>query len=193
MVLATGAKIYGQGMRTLRLSPTTGAEVLLEDALCVPGLTTNLFSVRAATMRGGLVEIVGDCCEVSAAPSHVVMRARPNDQNLYALELTVAATAAVAYGQTSCEAARLWHRRYSDLSAVNLRLVSTLVRGIAALRSAEVAPTEGAICQPLLWSACTPRRFIPRWSPQTPSSWFIRTLLELSPRPLAKCATLSHS
>ena len=148
VVLATGAKIYAQGMGTLRLRPTTGEEVLLEDALYVPGLATNLFSVRAATKRGGLVEFVGDCCEVSAAPSHVVMRARPNDQNQYALELTVAATAAVAYGQTSSEAARLWHRRYSHLSAANSRLVSTLVRGMTALRSADVAPTEGAICQP---------------------------------------------
>jgi len=95
-----------------------------------------------------LVKIVADYCEVYSSPSHVLMRARPNDQYQYAPELTVTASAAVAFFQASSEAALLWKGRYCHLGTCNLRLFSTLVLGMDALRSADIGHALGAICHP---------------------------------------------
>jgi len=83
---------------------------------------------------------------VSSSPSHVLMRARPNDQDQYAPELTVTATATVAYFQASSKAALLWNGRFCHLGTSNLRLFITIVLGMDSLRSADVGHALGAIC-----------------------------------------------
>lgn len=76
------------------------------------------------------------------------MTGTPNRRNQYEVDVEEPATAAAAYGQASIEAARLWHRRYCHLSAANLRTVSTLVDGMAPLRTTDVSSTEGVLCHP---------------------------------------------
>jgi len=69
----------------------------------------------------------------------------PNPCNQNEVVLKETTTATVAYGQASSEVARLWHRRYCDLSASKLRTASNLIEGMAPLRTTDVSSTERAL------------------------------------------------
>jgi len=147
VTLANGETAEAVGKGSLLLTPRTGVPFALQEVLYVPRLADNLLSVRAVTRHGGAVNFIADTCAVLSS-STLVVTGTPNRRNQYEVVVEDTATAAAAYGQVSSEVARLWHRRYCHLSAANLRTVSTLVEGMAPLRTTDVASTEGALCHP---------------------------------------------
>lgn len=146
VTLANGETAEAVGKGSLLLSPQTGVQVTLGEVLYVPSLADNLLSVRVVTRHGGEVKFVGDTCTVHS-PTKLVLTGMSNARNQYEAVIE-APTTAVAYGQASSEVARLWHRRFCHLRAANLRTFSTLVDGMAPLRTSDVQPTEGALCHP---------------------------------------------
>lgn len=146
VTLANGETAEAVVKGSLLLSPQTGVQVTLGEMLYVPSLADNFLSVRVVTRHGGEVKFIGDTCTVHS-PTQLVLTGMSNPRNQYEVVME-APTAAVAYGQASSEVARLWNRRFCHLSAANLRTVSTLVDGIAPLRTSDVQPTEGVLCHP---------------------------------------------
>jgi len=134
----------------------TKTRMVLEEAMLVPNLTSNLLSGRAVDRnRGAVVFVINACYILSDGDavrwSEVLDKAsvvgNVNDLEQYVLEVTpVQASTNEASTRTAGEA-ELWHRRFSHLGLKNLKRAATMVDGMPS-SVADAKRVMGTVCVP---------------------------------------------
>ena len=130
--------------------------MVLEEAMLVPNLTSNLLSVRAVDRNRGAVVCVinacyilsdGDAVRWSGVLDKASVVGNVNDLEQYVLEVTpVQASTNKASTRTAGEA-ELWHRRFSHLGLENLKRAATMVDGMPS-SVADAKRVIGTVCVP---------------------------------------------
>jgi len=159
VTLANGDKVPIEGHGHVRMEVGTGKTktgMVLDEALLVPALASNLLSVRAMDRKNGAVVFVGDACYMlsdgsSVVKSGVLYKAsvvgKVNDQEQYVFKVMPdTASASAASARIAGEAA-LWHRRFHHLGIENLKRVVKMVDGM---------PSSVANAEQMLGTVCGP-------------------------------------
>jgi len=157
--LANGDKVPIKGHGNVSMDVGKGntkTRMVLEEAMLVPNLTSNLLSGRAVDRnRGAVVFVINACYILSDGDavrwSEVLDKAsvvgNVNDLEQYVLEVTpVQASTNEASTRTAGEA-ELWHRRFSHLGLKNLKRAATMVDGMPS-SVADAKRVMGTVCVP---------------------------------------------
>jgi len=142
VTLANGDKvpIKGHGHVSMDVGKgRTQKRMVLDEAMLVPGLTSNLLSVRAVDRHGGAVVFVGDACYMlndgdavrsSGVLGKASVVAKVNNMEQYALQVTPVKVSANAASTRIAGEAELWHRRFNHLGFENLKRAVKMVDGM---------------------------------------------------------------
>jgi len=142
VTLANGEKvpIKGHGHVSMDVGKgKTKTRVVVEEAVLVPDLTSNLLSVRAVDRNRGAVVFVGSACYILSDKDAVHLSGvldkasvvgKGNDLELYVLRVTPVKASACAAATRIAGEAELWHRRFNHLGFENLKRAATMVDGM---------------------------------------------------------------
>jgi len=144
VTLANGDKvpIKGHGHVSMDVGKgNTKTRVVLEEAMLVPNLTSNLLSVRAVDRNRGAVVFFNNTCYIlsdadAVRLSMVLDKASVvgwvNDLEQYVLKVTLVQASAHAASTRISGEAMLWHRRFNHLGLENLKRAATMVDGMSS-------------------------------------------------------------
>jgi len=159
VTLANGDKVPIKGHGHVSMDVANGStkkRMVLDESMLVPGLTSNLLSVRAVDRRGGAVVFVGDACYIlnngdaigaSGVLSKASMVGKVNSLEQYALKVTPVKALASAASTRIAGEATLWHRRFNHLGFENLKRAVKMVDGIPST-VADAKRVDGTVCVP---------------------------------------------
>jgi len=129
---------------------------VLEEAMLVPNLTSNLLSVRAVDRNRGAVVFVNSACYIlsdgdavrfSGVLDKASVVGKVNDPEQYVLKVTPVQASASAASTRIAGETELWHRRFNHLGLENLKQAATMVDGM---------PSSVADAERVVGTACVP-------------------------------------
>jgi len=154
VTVANGQTLPSLGRGSVSLPTSLGGQVTLTDTLLVPGISTNLFSVRAADRVGADFRFYNSTATIKK-DGVVVAVGHVNKDEQY--EMTLAHTAKseevpashaahAAYGNGNAHG-DLWHRRFGHLGYLNVGKAAKIVTGMT-IAAEDIKPNAGAVCEP---------------------------------------------
>jgi len=163
--IANGHTVRSPGHGSVSLATSLGGVVTLGNTLYVPGITTNLLSVRAMAKK---CKVTFEDDDVTVEQDGVlVATGRGNAREQYMLNGSTlsgpsarrpaapVATAAATYGQAAPKG-HLLHRRLAHLGNSNVAKLATLVDGMD-LSAVDAKATDHVSCEPCIGARLTRR------------------------------------
>jgi len=154
VTVANGQTLDSPGRGFIAIATSLGGAVTLTDTTLVPGISTNLFSVRAADRAGGDIRFYQGTCTIKQNGVTVAMGYVNKDEQ-YELALgsvnkrktaPVPPHANVAYGKANPRG-DLWHRRFGHLGYANVGKAANIATGMS-ITGADIKANIGTVCEP---------------------------------------------
>eukprot|EP00168_Porphyra_purpurea_P012885 TRINITY_DN3453_c1_g1_i1.p1 TRINITY_DN3453_c1_g1~~TRINITY_DN3453_c1_g1_i1.p1 ORF type:complete len:330 (+),score=52.49 TRINITY_DN3453_c1_g1_i1:92-1081(+) len=154
--VANGQTLLSPGRGSITLPSSLSGHMTLTNTLHVPGISANLFSVRAADRAGGDIRFQNGTVTIKKN-GVTVATGSVNDDEQYELSLrhpgagvTPASqqSANVDYG-TANPLGYLWHRRFGHLGYQNVSKAAKIVTGMT-LAAVDIKATVGVVCEPCI-------------------------------------------
>ncbi|CAH2109147.1 unnamed protein product [Euphydryas editha] len=114
-------------------------DVVVEEVLCIPSLTTNLLSVSQLIAKGNRVHFTNDGCQIYNKFDKLVATACLIN-GVYKLKMPERFLAAV---MTSSD---MWHRRLGHLNSNYLNKMQNAVEGLTLDRRADISKSSCIVC-----------------------------------------------
>jgi len=157
--LANGDKVPIKGPDHVSMDVGKGnpkTRMVLEEAMLVPNLTSNLLSARAVDRNRGAVVFVnnacyilsdGDAVRLSGVLDKASVVSKVTDLEHYVFQVTPVRASAKAASSPKAGEAGLWHRRFNHLGLDNLKRAATMVDGMPS-SVADAERVIGTVCVP---------------------------------------------
>jgi len=154
VTVANGQTLDSPGRGFIAIATSLGGAVTLTDTTLVPGISTNLFSVRAADRAGGDIRFYQGTCAIKQNGVTVAMGYVNKDEQ-YELALgsvnkrktaPVPPHANVAYGKANPRG-DLWHRRLGHFGYANVGKAANIATGMS-ITGADIEANIGTVCEP---------------------------------------------
>ncbi|KAG7301017.1 hypothetical protein JYU34_015390 [Plutella xylostella] len=114
------------------------------DALCVPGITTNLLSVSRLIQKGNKVLFKNNLCEIRN-PQNVLVGIAELVNGVYKLITKTESVSLTAASGTSTS--MVWHRRLGHINSKDLNIMKDgAVKGISYPGTAEISMSNCSVC-----------------------------------------------